>query len=339
MPVIEILDQNDKSTTLKVLATYFDKERPYDLTGEYFSEKTWFGDELLTEKFAVYDHGLTELQNEFADYAPPNPILGVMKFLEKNDRGRYFKLEIEKAHEYHDLVMELHRLGMLGASSRTLPGAKMKTVEPDGHITRWPEVEISLTGTPAEARTAYSPEDLAAIKSVIKSHLLPRLEKKAVIPEEVMPVPEIEAAPPASAELPTSEQVQLLLDSVPTDEPAVDLPEIKVDPLVGEVEALKQQNAEQAALLTQQGELIAEMQKSLKALTDRLGDTEKSVIKTTEFVAKQMTDLKKSAASDGNQIRGILGLPPVERVYDPPPAPAERKMYQSAFGPSAPGSN
>jgi hypothetical protein len=333
MPVIEIIDQNDKSTTLKVMATYFDKEKPYDLSGEYFSPETWFGDELLTEKFAIYDHGLTELQNELADYAPPNPILGVMKFLEKNDRGRYFKLEIEKAHEYHDFIMELHSLGLLGASSRTLPGKHVKSVDANGHITRWPEVEISLTGTPAEARTAYTPEELSAYKGAIKSHLLPHLEKRAVDPADKKS--DAVEEKPAAEPLPDLEaEVERILADAPAVEPTMENETVAalsaaIVALQGELAA--QKSAHEAAM--------AEMKTAMTALISRVDGAEKGVVKNAEFVAQKMNDLKKSAAGDSDIARGILGLPPKEQVYTPPPAPKGTAKFESAFGPSAPGSN
>lgn len=333
MPVIEILSQDEKSTRLKVLATAFHEKNPYDLTGEYFSQETYFGDDKLKQKFAVYDHALNELQNELADYAPPDPILGVATFLEKNDTGRWFEVELDRANAYHDFVMELHKRGRLGVSSRTLPGSKMKSVTADGHITRWPEVEISLTPTPAEPRTAYSAADFEAIKSVMHSHLLPRLEKKSFDAEKK------DDAGTAVADTPVDEKVQALLDSVGDEAPV-----LQPDPLVDEVAQLRAKNEELEAQLKQQADLLAEMQKSLTALVGRVESTEKAVVKNTEFVTGKMTDIISKASTLSNQQRAALDLPPMTPKFMPPPAaptvnPVPRLNLKSAFGDNAPGSN
>lgn len=330
MPRIEILKQTDDATFLKVQATVFDPDRPYDLTGEYFVPETDFGDDVMDKKFALYDHAANELQNEFAAYAPANPVLGAMKFLEKNDRGRWFELELKRANEYHDFVMELHRLGLLGASSRTLPN--LKSVDAKGKITRWIEVEVSLTPTPAEARTAYTDEELAAVKSAFKTLAVPHLKFAEVI-EPVLPPPAPAEPAPIAGGL--QEKVDQLLGSVPAL-PPTDLPELKDDPLQLEINALKEKNT---ALETQ----IAEMGKSILALAGRMTEAETSVTKSTTFMTQRLSDIVDQTAKMSNAQRIANGLPPLAPSFTPPPEPPAdtlpaRTILKSAFGDSAPGS-
>jgi hypothetical protein len=354
---LELVRQDDKVTVLKGLLTPFGSPSKTDLSGEFFDENTWFGDEYgITTKFAIYDHAINELQNPYSDGAPPNPVLGVCKFVEKDARGRWFEFEIERANEYHDYVMALHAMNRLGASSRTLPGKGVKVMDPEvkGRIAKWPEVEGTLTPTPCESDTAFTEEDYAAVVGAMKTYA-PDLYKAAVLKamadaaaEEAKKAEEV--TEPVQEEAPVSEVNPL--------DAAVE--QLKADP-VSEIEESEEEDVDPA--------IIVELQGQIADLTARLAASEAVAVEIKSLAASvatlqqhltvvtgEATTLKKELhtlknATRAGVLKGLsaqeiaaLGGAPQPKGYKPA-ASEDAKSYKrpvlkSAFSdnPDAPGS-
>jgi len=137
----------------------FTDEKTRDLDGEYFTEKTYFGE--ATRLPVFYHHGMAK---------------GVAKLpigyvdIEKRLDGIYAKGELSTAsykatwleeqeavaNEYQEFVRKLGRKGLLGWSSGALPHTLEKS---NGEIKTWILGEASLTPTPA------MPENTADIKA------------------------------------------------------------------------------------------------------------------------------------------------------------------------------
>lgn len=355
---LELVRQDEKVTVLKGLLTPFGSPDKTDLAGEFFDENTWFGDEYgITVKFAVYDHAINDLQNPFSEAgAPPDPILGSCKFIEKDARGRWFEFEIQRANEYHDYVMALHAMNRLGASSRTLPGKGVKEMDPivKGRIAKWPEVEGTLTPTPCESDTAFTDEDYAAVVGAMKTYA-PNLYNM-----EVLKAARLQAEADKKNDIGTKGEAE-------TPAPAADT--VTLDPVADALEKLKADPVEETPAPEVKDSTIdyTLLQEKIAALEARLAVAEteaagitalKAVVTTLQQhltgVIGEATNLKKNladlkTATRSSIMKGLsaqeiaaLGLPKQDKVYTPPAGDGKgtRPVLKSAFAnnPDAPGS-
>ena len=116
-----------------------------DLTGEYFTSDT---EELTTIFEAVgklpfiYHHTLNETLK--------SRVIGLVDTMKLDSVGLWYEAELKLSDEYDQAVAKLIKEGRLKTSTQTFGVARKAT--DDGHITRWPIVEISATPTPAEPR-------------------------------------------------------------------------------------------------------------------------------------------------------------------------------------------
>lgn len=121
-----------------------------DLTKEYFTPDT-------ADLTAIFKQ-LGRLPNLYAhggDGSVRSAIIGVIDTMIPDDIGLWYEAQLERASAYREAVLRLIERGLLGSSSGTLPAAR--EVAPDGHIKRWPIVEVSLTPAPAEYRMLDRP--------------------------------------------------------------------------------------------------------------------------------------------------------------------------------------
>lgn len=121
-----------------------------DLTKEYFTPDT--AD--LTTIFKQLGR-LPNLYAHGGDGSVRSAIIGVIDTMIPDDIGLWYEAQLERASAYREAVLRLIERGLLGSSSGTLPAAR--EVAPDGHIKRWPIVEVSLTPAPAEYRMLDRP--------------------------------------------------------------------------------------------------------------------------------------------------------------------------------------
>lgn len=116
-----------------------------DLDGEDFGPDT----DLCLEWFpegrpVLYHHGLNG--------AIKTEVVGRQTTVEMTDEGAWVKAELDKSSRWHSRVKQLVEKGALGFSSGAMP--HLVKTRKDGHITRWPWVELTLTPTRANPYAA-----------------------------------------------------------------------------------------------------------------------------------------------------------------------------------------
>lgn len=131
-----------------------------DLHGETFSAKTdlaldWFPDE---GRPFLYHHGL--------DRAVKTTLVGRQISREERPMGQWVQVQLDKRSKYMDAISDLVDKGALGFSSGSMPHL-VRTAK-NGHIDRWPWVELSGTPTPAEPGAAvYAVKSADAIEHLV----------------------------------------------------------------------------------------------------------------------------------------------------------------------------
>lgn len=124
----------------------FSTEADPDLTGEWFTAKTYYGPRDGDGADTLVHHGfpLKAGLEELADR-----LLSPLKTT-KDEIGIFAETVLNLADEYEKAIYELVEQGKLGWSSGA-PGHMVRR-KSTGEITRWPIAEGSLTPTPAEPR-------------------------------------------------------------------------------------------------------------------------------------------------------------------------------------------
>lgn len=139
-----------------------------DLTGEFFTSKTYLGAHEGDGVDVLFHHGMplpmpekasASLRNTFLKFS--EKIYGATKS-KKDDIGLFTEAVLNLADEYEAAVFGLVKAGKLGWSSASAGHTVRKTS--NGEITRWPIIEISLTPTPAEPLNRAT--DLGALRSM-----------------------------------------------------------------------------------------------------------------------------------------------------------------------------
>ena len=185
--LVKVLEQTDEFTKVGVLPTPFGSPHKKDLHGHYFDSDTYFGDDIVSTKFGLYEHFMNDLANPaMAKMGKQQQILGPAKHVKTDDAGRWFEIEVARSLEYHDVLIDLIQKGLMGASTQ----AFMNSVEiaNDGHILSWIENEVSLTPTPANKETigkvyevVKSYKGLPAKFAVVKNNELVVLDDNSVV--------------------------------------------------------------------------------------------------------------------------------------------------------------
>lgn len=141
-----------------MLAPYGGPFAGKDFDGEYFSANTdfsldWFGD---WQRPLLYHHG--------TDSEIKTAVIGRIK-VTPTEKGLWMQAQLDKAHEYHEVVAKLVGEGALGASSGSVAHL-VHTDNKTGEIKAWPVIEGSLTPTPSnpDAKMAYSVKSADAVE-------------------------------------------------------------------------------------------------------------------------------------------------------------------------------
>ena len=134
-----------------------------DLTGDFFTKDTDFGDHVTTPIY--YHHGLdTTLKARVLDNAAT---------LKKDNIGVWVEGQIKLRDEYEAYIYRQIEFGKEGLSSGT--AAHLVEREPMGkafHIKRWPlGLDASITPTPAEPRTMVVPLKSLSVNAELKALL------------------------------------------------------------------------------------------------------------------------------------------------------------------------
>lgn len=123
-----------------------------DLEGEYFGPDTDFALEWYDRRPLLYHHGL----DRGAEIVP----IGQQVKAWTSNVGVWAQAQLDLSNRYAEEIRRLIEEGRLFFSSGALPHLVKKRAE--GHITRWPWVELSLTPTPANP---YAVVDVATAKA------------------------------------------------------------------------------------------------------------------------------------------------------------------------------
>lgn len=144
-----------------------------DLTGEYFTAKTYLGPADGDGAESIFDHGfpIEPLAGSKVDAATLKAIreLADRTFqplkTKRDPVGIWAETVLDIADEYEQAIFGLVKKGKLGWSSGA-PGHRVKKAE-DGQILRWPIGEGSLTPRPAEPlNRVIAAKSLASVKFV-----------------------------------------------------------------------------------------------------------------------------------------------------------------------------
>lgn len=162
-----------------------------DLHGEYFTPRTALGLDWYDRRPVLFQHG--------QDGAVKASVIGVIDHLQADEVGLWAEAQLDLRESYVRAIRDLIDKGALHWSSGSL--AHLVEVEADGHITRWPIVEGSLTPTPAEPRRT----ELHIVKSAFQRLGLdpePLQNPEDEKTEELVPVNDT----PAIKRLPTEDR-------------------------------------------------------------------------------------------------------------------------------------
>lgn len=154
-----------------------------DLTGSHFTKSTDFCEEWFPDggRPGLYAHGF--------DADLKTSVVGREIGSWKDDKGRWLRAQIDKAHEYAAEIKELIDNGLLHLSSGAvdhLVAIKAKT----GEIERWPFVEWSLVPNPANPEAvAYNVKSTDAIAhlAVVETAVPDAMKAEAVVVGEAGP--------------------------------------------------------------------------------------------------------------------------------------------------------
>ena len=147
---LKILEQTDDHAILGGYGVVYGGK---DLEGDTFTADTDYMPELVTKKLAFIDHTLDSMVEidgkayRLKGIADP---VGEVVDITPDETGRYYRIMVEKANRYWELVEAMIGSEKSGLSTGSIPHLVRKTA---GNIKRWPEAEVSLTLTPAEPRT------------------------------------------------------------------------------------------------------------------------------------------------------------------------------------------
>jgi len=134
-----------------------DKGMSCDFDGEYFDAKTNFksdiydGEKLIKTMPVLYHHGLDETLGK--------SVIGYVTEIKETDKGKWFKLQLDKAHEYYKYLLYLAKCGALSLST----GAKKATKDASGHIKTWELEEISITPSACNPMAQIATKSLKAL--------------------------------------------------------------------------------------------------------------------------------------------------------------------------------
>ena len=128
---------------LDVLGIPFGDPQNKDSDGEYFTERTNLHLDKFPSPLIVYQHGYQK--DETTGKATPikdPPIVADSKGYRVDKNGVWFRVVLDKASEYCEQLWKAAKSGLLRASSQAITSLMRKN--PNGEITNWPVVEISL---------------------------------------------------------------------------------------------------------------------------------------------------------------------------------------------------
>jgi len=173
-----------ESTIIRISPTPFGSPTKKDFHGQYFKSGTpqpsgagtYFGDDIVQTKFGLYEHGMNSVNNEeMAKFGKLDNILGKATLVKVDgDPTRWFDIEVKRALQYHDWLLDLIDLKIMGASTQAF--VNNVEVADDGGIDIWLESEVGPTVSPANAESI---KQMAALLKAPKFISLPSVTVKS----------------------------------------------------------------------------------------------------------------------------------------------------------------
>lgn len=160
---VKAVDLGDGTTRVEgYLVVFDDPANPVkDLAGDYFTSSTYFGARGGDGVDCLFHHGIPVKKGLEALADVVLPPLSV----KADEHGLFASVVLDMADEYQAAIADLAAKKKLGWSSGSAP--HMVKRADDGHLTRWPIIEGSLTPQPCEPRTVMkSIADLPQVKAV-----------------------------------------------------------------------------------------------------------------------------------------------------------------------------
>ena len=127
---------------LEVLGIPFGDSKNKDSDGEYFTKQTNLHLDKFPAPLIIYQHGYEKDEAGEKQPIKDPPVVGDAKSYRIDERGVWWKVALDKTSEYFSQLWESAKSGLLRASSQAITSLVRKN--PDGQITNWPVVEISL---------------------------------------------------------------------------------------------------------------------------------------------------------------------------------------------------
>jgi len=128
----------------------------FDHPGEGLKNKDWDGEDFGPDTDYCFDwfgkSGRPALFEHGFDRALKAAVVGRQIDYEVREEGIWAQTQLDRAAKFRRAIDQLVEQGVLGYSSGAMPHLVTKSAE--GHITRWPWVELSLTPIPAAADLA-----------------------------------------------------------------------------------------------------------------------------------------------------------------------------------------
>ena len=118
-----------------------------DFYGTAFTKNTDFNFDWFAERPVLYDHG--------TDIKVGAGVIGRQISYEETELGIWARVQIDRANDYAEMILELTEQGLMGFSSGSL--GRHVTVDAKGEILTWPWIELSITPTPANPYAMISP--------------------------------------------------------------------------------------------------------------------------------------------------------------------------------------
>jgi hypothetical protein len=210
---------NIHSTILRISPTPFGSSLKKDLHGQYFNALTYFGDDIVQTKFGLYEHFMNDINNKEAKKRPKKDnILGPAHLVKmEGDPTRWFDIEVQRSLEYHDFLMRLADMKILGASTQAFVNSV--EVEDDGYIPVWIENEVGPTVSPANPESI---KQIASLKMQKPFISLPPMTVKSWKNEELVDIivdEIIEQSEATPEESPPESSLSAEIDALLNEEP------------------------------------------------------------------------------------------------------------------------
>lgn len=336
-----------------------------DLHGDYFKATTDWGDQYVKRLKLFIDHLHNPETNKYM--FPTKQMIGAATVVKKdeafyawlNEMGlsedeaahRWFLTELDKSNAYHDYILKLSNLKVLGLSTQAYRDGV--DIGDDGGINRWWENEITYTVQPADPKTVshvYTlaksyhliPEGDALIMPKKSSEIKPQEEAVAEVEATTETVVETEVA-----QTPLDQQIDEIFKEEDSSEKSLTIEArlAKMEETVEKLYAYVTTNVYFDANLNELPELIGKLQAitnvsdekyitqtQFEQLLTKVGNVEKGLLRFSEHLAKKLSiKVEEKAAEISNTEKEAIKEAVAQNVV--------KQFTANYFPQNAPGGN